>query len=80
MYCNSDLRGVDFLGGLVYFLEDLDEACASFNVYQTNNGTQTANANCFGVAFAVDFHETPQDLGRKCFLKDASNITATHRG
>lgn len=55
------------------------KTCASFNYYQTSNGTQTANAACYGMAFYLDYHENPQDLGRSCFLNDASGITATQR-
>ena len=79
VFCESDLGGNDFLGVFVYFFEDCIETCASFNFHQTNNGTETASATCFGVAFALDFHKDPQDLGGNCFLKDTSGITATHR-
>ncbi|CAF9905287.1 MAG: hypothetical protein ALECFALPRED_000207 [Alectoria fallacina] len=79
IYCDSDLGGSDFLGVFIYFFEDCIETYTSFNYYQTNNGTQTADAACYGVAFALDFHKNPQDLSGNCFLKDASGITATHR-
>lgn len=79
VYCNSDLDGADFLGFFVSFFEDCMKTCASFNYYQTSNETQTANAACYGMAFVLDYHKNPQDLGGNCFLKDASGITATQR-
>lgn len=79
VYCESDLLGHDFLGVFVYFFEDCIETCATFNLFQTNNGTETAEMTCYGVAFALDFPKNPRALGGNCFLKDVGGITVTHR-
>ena len=78
VHCNSDFGGADFLK--VYFFEDHIEAYTSFNYYQkTNNGIKTANALCYWTAFASPLNKNLEDLGGNCLLKDAGDITATHR-
>ncbi len=62
VYC-----GAHFLTVFVYIFNI--ETCASFYYQQTEKGTQAANATCYAVVCALDFHQNPQDLGEKCFLK-----------
>lgn len=79
VYCESDLGGHDFLGVFVYFFEDCIETCATFNYHLTNNGTETADMTCYGVAFALDFPKNPRALEGNCFLKGDRGIPVTHR-
>lgn len=62
VYCDCDLCGADFFGLFVYFSWDCTEPCMSSAYYYTNNGVETANASCYGVAFRVDCHKSPEDL------------------
>ena len=78
VFCESGLGGNLFLAVFVYFFEDCIEACASYNYYQTNNGTETSSSTCFGVTFALDYHRDAQTAGGNCFLKGTSGVT-THR-
>ena len=63
VYCEVDLGGNDYHGVFVYFF----------------NGTETVNAACCMVVFTLDFHKYLQPRGGNYSLRDASDITATHR-
>ena len=54
------------------------ETCATFNYYQTNNGTERAEMTCYGVAFALNLQKIPRALNGNCFLEDVGGITVTH--